>query len=136
MTQIQQTAQAIKLVENKPLDATTQILQEARAALKKVLDKAKDKTFEQLLTELDGFNRDKCKNYLWDYEMFDFHNEGISGTFYHDFGQPEFYLDEEIWFYKGDIEEPVLIGSYTGNFDSDGLPIIYPDAIDPSGIAS
>lgn len=124
-----------KTLEQKPLDATTQILQEARAALKKVLDKAKGKNFEQLLTELDGFNRDSYKNYLEDYEIFDFQDEGISGTFYHDFGQSEFYLGEEIWYYNGDIEAPVLIGSYTGNFDSDGLPIIYPDAIDPSGIA-
>lgn len=91
------------------------------------------KILEELEKVLDGFNRGSGTNYTRNYLLFDFSWKGISGTIYQYEGcRPE--IDAELWYYEGDIEEPLVIAQLIG-WDAEAKKPIYTiDAIDAEGI--
>lgn len=93
------------------------------------------KTLDELEKTLDGFNRGSEETDSGSCQLFDFSWEGISGTIYQDKDEgarPE--IDPVLWYFEGDIEEPLVIAQLVGWDAKTKKPLYTIDAIDPEGI--
>lgn len=109
-----------------------EILARFETKLAKLIQLHEGKTLEELEKALDGFNRDSGTNYARNYQLFDFSWEGLSGTVYQWVGG-QIEIDPELWYYEGDIEEPLVIAQLRG-WTETKKPLYTLDAIDVEGI--
>lgn len=115
------------------MSTNAEILARFETKLGNLVQLYEGKTLEELEKALDGFNRDSGTTYTRNYQLFDFSWEGISGTIYqYEGAQPE--IDPELWYYEGDIEEPLVIAQLHGYNKETKKPIYTLDAIDAEGI--
>lgn len=115
------------------MSTNAEILTRFETKLGKLVQLYEGKTLDELEKALDGFNRDTGTTYSRNYQLFDFSWEGISGSIYqYEGARPE--IDPELWYYEGDIEEPLIIAQLIGWNAKTQKPIYTLDAIDAEGI--
>ena len=115
------------------MSTNAEILARFETKLGKLIQLYEGKTLDELEKELDGFNRDNGTTYSRSYQLFDFSWEGISGSIYQYEGA-RVEIDPELWYYEGDIEEPLVIAQLVGWDAQTKKPLYIIDAIDSEGI--